>query len=140
MPKIHSLLAWLLILPMAAGAVEYVAPDEEVPPGDPEMLKMHNHLVDVVAQDARTPPLDIYFLGDSITEFWPYPHLDGVELVNRGIAGQNSSQMLLRFEDDVANFAGTWCTPIERPFHKRRCVRSTCAASRRRFRACCRWQ
>lgn len=43
----------------------------------------------------------IVMFGDSITEFWSYPHLDGAELVNRGIAGQNSSQMLLRFEDDV---------------------------------------
>lgn len=45
----------------------------------------------------------IVMFGDSITEFWQYPHLDGIELVNRGIAGQNSSQMLLRFEDDVVS-------------------------------------
>jgi lysophospholipase L1-like esterase len=49
---------------------------------------------------AKTAPRIVMF-GDSITEFWQHPHLDGVDLVNRGIAGQNSSQMLLRFEDDV---------------------------------------
>lgn len=43
-------------------------------------------------------------IGDSITWHWEsqwLPQLDGTLLVNRGIAGQNSSQMLLRFEDDV---------------------------------------
>jgi len=46
----------------------------------------------------------IVFLGDSITEFWSsLADLDTAETVvlNRGIRGQNSSQMLLRFEDDV---------------------------------------
>jgi len=46
-------------------------------------------------------PTRIVMLGDSITEFWQYPRMHGVALVNRGIAGQNSSQMLLRFVDDV---------------------------------------
>ncbi|MEJ0037914.1 MAG: GDSL-type esterase/lipase family protein [Gammaproteobacteria bacterium] len=51
--------------------------------------------------DARTRAV---LLGDSITYYWepaclPAPaHLD---LVNRGIPGQNTSQMLLRFQDDV---------------------------------------
>jgi lysophospholipase L1-like esterase len=53
---------------------------------------------------APTAPRIVMF-GDSITEFWRCPHLDGVELVNRGIAGQNSSQMLLRFEDDVVSLS-----------------------------------
>ena len=43
----------------------------------------------------------VVMLGDSITEFWEFPAVPGVSLINRGIAGQNSSQMLLRFEDDV---------------------------------------
>jgi lysophospholipase L1-like esterase len=47
----------------------------------------------------------IVMFGDSITEFWQFPHVDGVALVNRGIAGQNSSQMLLRFEDDVVSLS-----------------------------------
>jgi lysophospholipase L1-like esterase len=43
----------------------------------------------------------VVMLGDSITEFWEFPTVSGFSLINRGIAGQNSSQMLLRFEDDV---------------------------------------
>jgi lysophospholipase L1-like esterase len=50
----------------------------------------------------------IVMFGDSITEFWPYPHLDGFELINRGIAGQNSSQMLLRFQDDVVSLSANY--------------------------------
>ena len=54
-------------------------------------------------QPATKPRLVMF--GDSITEHWQYPSLEGVELINRGIAGQNSSQMLLRFEDDVVSLA-----------------------------------
>lgn len=46
----------------------------------------------------------IVFMGDSITEFWTdLAELDTAStvVVNRGIRGQNSSQMLLRFEDDA---------------------------------------
>lgn len=46
----------------------------------------------------------VVLLGDSITEFWTEAASfsgPGWRTVNRGIAGQNSTQMLLRFEDDV---------------------------------------
>lgn len=46
----------------------------------------------------------IVLIGDSITYHWPEELLpdDSTTLfVNRGIPGQNTSQMLLRFEDDV---------------------------------------
>jgi len=46
----------------------------------------------------------IILLGDSITYHWPeetLPALPGALVVNRGIPGQNTTQMLLRFEDDV---------------------------------------
>lgn len=46
----------------------------------------------------------IVLMGDSITDHWDAleaePHED-LLIVNRGIGGQNTSQMLLRFEDDV---------------------------------------
>jgi len=51
------------------------------------------------------PRSRVVLLGDSITEFWSTPGMDGFEVVNRGIAGQNSSQMLLRFEDDVVGLS-----------------------------------
>lgn len=43
------------------------------------------------------------FIGDSITEFWSAgdPALFGPGIVNRGISGQTSSQMLVRFWPDV---------------------------------------
>lgn len=46
----------------------------------------------------------VVFMGDSITEGW---HLDksfpGKPYINRGISGQTSSQMLLRFRQDVVD-------------------------------------
>lgn len=52
---------------------------------------------------ARGTPRVILF-GDSITYHWngdALPAPASLELVNRGIPGQTSTQMLLRFEDDV---------------------------------------
>ena len=46
----------------------------------------------------------IVLMGDSITFHWTPEHLPAsnrLNLVNRGIPGQNTTQMLLRFEDDV---------------------------------------
>jgi lysophospholipase L1-like esterase len=48
----------------------------------------------------------IVFMGNSITEFWKNVHPDffvGKTYVNRGIGGQTTSQMLLRFRADVIN-------------------------------------
>ena len=49
----------------------------------------------------------VVFLGDSITDNWfgaPGPHFSaGRETINRGISGQTTSQMLLRFRQDVIN-------------------------------------
>ncbi|MBG6109591.1 lysophospholipase L1-like esterase [Flavobacterium sp. CG_9.10] len=46
----------------------------------------------------------IVFMGDSITEFWSTIDPDyflGKPYINRGISGQTTPQMLLRFRDDV---------------------------------------
>ena len=45
----------------------------------------------------------VVMFGDSITAFWDFTARDSAarHFVNRGIPGQNSSQMLLRFVDDV---------------------------------------
>jgi lysophospholipase L1-like esterase len=52
--------------------------------------------------ELKTPPR-VVFMGDSITEYWlrgdPQLFTDGV--IDRGISGQTSQQMLLRFYDDV---------------------------------------
>jgi len=44
----------------------------------------------------------IVFFGDSITEFWDLATMfSGKPYVNRGIAGQTTSQLLIRFRPDV---------------------------------------
>lgn len=48
-------------------------------------------------------PVEVVFMGDSITEMWgvAQPDLFSKGLVNRGVSGQTSPQMLLRFMPDV---------------------------------------
>jgi lysophospholipase L1-like esterase len=55
-----------------------------------------NRQVAAAPADARR----IVFMGDSITEFWT-PSFWSKSLVNRGISGQTTPQMLLRFRQDV---------------------------------------
>lgn len=46
----------------------------------------------------------IVFFGDSITDGWPLEEsFPGKPYVNRGISGQTTSQMLVRFRQDVVN-------------------------------------
>ncbi|MDP3749381.1 MAG: GDSL-type esterase/lipase family protein [Phenylobacterium sp.] len=55
----------------------------------------------IAGEDSRPR---IVFLGDSITDHWEALDdrpAEAFRMVNRGIGGQNTSQMLLRFEDDV---------------------------------------
>ena len=48
-------------------------------------------------------PIDVVFMGDSLTEMWRIanPGLFGCGYVNRGISGQTTPQMLLRFMAEV---------------------------------------
>lgn len=57
----------------------------------------------VVSQE-KVPPR-VVFLGDSITENWGLadPAFFGNGMVNRGISGQTSAQMLVRFRADVVS-------------------------------------
>jgi lysophospholipase L1-like esterase len=45
----------------------------------------------------------VVFMGDSITEFWKMAHPDffGENYIDRGISGQTTAQMLVRFRQDV---------------------------------------
>ncbi len=48
----------------------------------------------------------VVFMGDSITDGWRLnEYFPGRELVNRGISGQNTMQMLARFHQDVLSLA-----------------------------------
>lgn len=55
------------------------------------------------AKVAQGPAPKVVFMGDSITQFWSAgdPELFGPGIVNRGISGQTTSQMVLRFWQDV---------------------------------------
>jgi lysophospholipase L1-like esterase len=55
-------------------------------------------------ESSETGKKRIVFMGDSITEFWSNIHpefFQGKSYINRGISGQTSPQMLLRFRADV---------------------------------------
>jgi lysophospholipase L1-like esterase len=43
----------------------------------------------------------VVFLGDQVTELWGAKFFPGQPFLNRGIAGQTSAQMLVRFHQDV---------------------------------------
>lgn len=61
-----------------------------------------NSALDNPAQDENR----VVFMGNSITEYWSSIHPDFFAektYVNRGIGGQTTSQMLLRFRADVVN-------------------------------------
>ena len=46
----------------------------------------------------------VVFFGDSITEAWPLAkYFPGKPYVNRGIGGQTTSQLLVRFRQDVVS-------------------------------------
>ena len=46
----------------------------------------------------------VVFLGDSITDYWKLPdYFAGKPYINRGVDGQTSPQMLVRFRQDVIN-------------------------------------
>jgi lysophospholipase L1-like esterase len=46
----------------------------------------------------------VVFFGDSITDIWPIAEsFPGKPYINRGIGGQTTSQMLVRFRQDVIN-------------------------------------
>lgn len=60
------------------------------------------------ANRALTPVANrVVFMGDSITDSWPQPRFGeffpGKPYVGRGISGQTTPQMLVRFRQDVVN-------------------------------------
>lgn len=52
-------------------------------------------------------PVEVVFMGDSLTQFWSDldPTFFRPNWVNRGISGQTTPQMLIRFRPDVVNLA-----------------------------------
>lgn len=58
----------------------------------------------LLIQNAAPTPNKVVFMGDSITEFWSREapeYFQTHQYINRGISGQTTPQMLLRFRADV---------------------------------------
>jgi acyl-CoA thioesterase-1 len=55
------------------------------------------------AADLARGPVRVVFIGDSITEFWKMssPEFFGPGILDRGISGQTTGQIVLRFQADV---------------------------------------
>jgi acyl-CoA thioesterase I len=73
----------------------------------PNLARYHeaNRALDVPATGASR----VVFMGDSITDLWQQPRYGGFfpgrPYVDRGISGQTTPQMLLRFRPDVIDLA-----------------------------------
>jgi lysophospholipase L1-like esterase len=50
---------------------------------------------------AASPPVKMVILGASYAGSWKEPGLEGYEVINRGASGEETSQMLARFDRDV---------------------------------------
>ena len=116
------------ILALAAvAALGAQAPATPVPPADPTCADMATALQALMRSDARLRDFSalaryrdanrtvdapaagqarVVFMGDSITDAWPQPRFastffPGKPYVGRGISGQTTPQMLVRFRPDV---------------------------------------
>jgi len=98
-PGIVSVAVTLLLVGFAG-----VTALAEAPPTDLAQLLIYRD------ENARLPPPRadvprVIFLGDSITQSWNLADLGlaRLEVLNRGISGQTTPQMLVRFRQDVVN-------------------------------------
>ena len=67
---------------------------------DPNSLGRYADANTKLLPEAKTPR--VIFLGDAVTDSWRLnEYFTGRDFVNRGIAGQTTSQMLARFRQDV---------------------------------------
>lgn len=82
---------------------QHMAADEKRLQDWPELMRYRD------ANSRLAPPSKdeqrVVFLGDSITDLWSYPQsggfFPGKPYVNRGIGGQTTPQMLIRYRPDV---------------------------------------
>ena len=127
--RIHLLfLCFAMIIEAAAGAQQTPPPSPELQPltatvpssGFPGLDRYRASRIKVYMNDfgelsryrdanAALPPIAsgeerVVFFGDSITDGWKIEEsFPGKPYVNRGIGGQTTSQMLVRFRQDVVN-------------------------------------
>ncbi len=89
-----------------AGAPPAAAPQDPPQWQVLRSLRDFGGLHEYAAENARlpaAPPGRVVFLGDSITENWgkATPFFPGRPYLNRGVAGQTTAQLLIRFRQDV---------------------------------------
>ena len=99
-----ALLAAALILPTAGHAQSTVpAQNDAERPLHDDWAWIGRYRAENAALIASGVRPDVVFMGDSITEGWPSkaPAAFTAGLVGRGISGQTTPQMLVRFREDV---------------------------------------
>ncbi len=86
-------------------AADLSQPNVAAPCLDKRWFGKHNYLVSLVRQASQKPELDLYFLGDSITEFWPELGKDSwqrefgkLRVLNCGVSGDTTQNILYRIE------------------------------------------
>jgi lysophospholipase L1-like esterase len=117
--RLFALLVVLAGMPLPASLWGQLAPEFKPPEADCCLQFAAQHLADQLqdwnqigryhdddlgleAQPAKMGR--VVFLGDSITDAWELTHyFPGKPYVNRGISGQTTPQMLVRFYPDVIN-------------------------------------
>jgi lysophospholipase L1-like esterase len=93
----------LTAMAMTSFAADPLKPDVPQPCLEKHWLGMHNYLTGLVRQASQKPTLDIYFLGDSITEFWPAhgkqvwaEEFGKLRVLNCGVSGDTTQNILYR--------------------------------------------
>lgn len=99
---------WIVALAGAMIGVTLVrgaepAPDVPFPCMEKDWILKHKYLSSLVLQASHREQLDVYFLGDSITEFWPYDgkavwqaEFGKLRVLNCGVSGDKTQNILLR--------------------------------------------
>ena len=85
-----------------------VAMAAQTPSSSPDWPQLGRYRADNATLPAPPPGVQrVVFYGDSITDAWGRPEtntiLPGKPYVNRGISGQTTPQMLVRFQQDVVH-------------------------------------
>jgi lysophospholipase L1-like esterase len=99
-PRAAALAAWTLAGTPALGQTPAPAPDPRLL----DFADLAHYAAANAALPAPGPNGRVVFLGDSITEFWATVDPDFFKhpgFIDRGISGQTTPQMLVRFRQDV---------------------------------------
>lgn len=93
----------LTAMAMTVFAADAPKPDVPQPCLEKHWFGMHNYLTGLVRQASQKPALDVYFLGDSITEFWPTlgkqvweSEFGKLKVLNCGVSGDTTQNILYR--------------------------------------------